>query len=156
MKSEQIDKISSLVTPLLQPLNAYLVEVSIRGERGSSVVEIFTDTDEGITADQCGEISRRLSEELDAHNLFAGRYRLEVSSPGLDRPMKLSRQYVKNIGREMKIVAAAGGSAATVTGILQTATEDSLALLTSEKQTVVVAMKDVREAYVLPRIKKRM
>lgn len=156
MKPELFDKISAIVTPILGPMKAYLVDVTLRGEGGSSVVEVYVDTDEGITADQCAVISRGLSEELDTQNVLTGRYRLEVSSPGLDRPLKLGRQFAKNIGRTLRVISVVDNGKVPVTGVLQNVTEASLTLLTAEKRSVCLELRNVSEAYVLPEFKKRV
>ena len=153
MKTELIDKISDIVTPFLQPAGAFLVSVNIRGERASSIVEIFADTDEGITADQCAAISRSVSQELDKENIIPGRYKLEVSSPGLDRPLLLPRQLKKNTGRQVKIISRASNPASEATGILQEVTDTFLTLLTSDKHTISIPFADISEAIVLPRFK---
>jgi ribosome maturation factor RimP len=156
MKPELFDKISAIVTSILGPMKGYLVDLNVRGESGSSVLEIYVDTDEGITADQCAVISRGLSLELDAQDILTGRYRLEVSSPGLDRPLKLGRQFAKNIGRTLRVISAMNDGKAPVTGVLQDVTEASLTILTAEKRSVSLALLNVQEAYVLPELKKRV
>ena len=156
VKPELFEKISDIVTPLIEPLNGYLVDLTMRGEGGSSVVEIYIDTDEGITADQCAEISRGISAELDRHAVLTGRYRLEVSSPGLDRPLKLGRQFAKNIGRTLKVVSDANSETITVTGILEGVSGVSLTISTPDQRSISLSLADVREAYVLPQIKKRV
>ena len=156
MKPELFDKISAIVTSLLGPMKGFLVDMNVRGESGSSVLEIYVDTDEGITADQCAVISRGLSTELDIQDILNGRYRLEVSSPGLDRPLKLGRQFAKNIGRTLRVISAVTDGKAPITGVLQDVTDASLTLMTAEKHAVSLALTNVQEAYVLPEIKKRV
>lgn len=68
-----------------------------------SKITVVVDGDNGVTIDDCGEISRQLSARLDAMNFGTGRYVLEVTTPGLDQPLKLKRQYAKNIGRVLKV-----------------------------------------------------
>ena len=68
-------------------------------------ISISADTDQGITIDQCGEISRILEENLDRDKED---FDLEVSSPGLSEPFKVLRQYIKNIGKEVDIVTVSG------------------------------------------------
>ncbi|MBC8043541.1 MAG: hypothetical protein IAF08_08850 [Rhizobacter sp.] len=101
----------------------YLVDVQIRGTAGTEVVEIFVDTDKGISLDWCHRLSRWLSEWMDAsaevEQMFTGEFRLEVSSPGVARPLMLSRQYPKNIGRRLKVkFKDAEGNYQTVEGKL--------------------------------------
>lgn len=69
----------------------------------SSKVQVFIDSDEAITFDRCRKMSRYLEEILDEKNFSGGKYVLEVSSPGIDRPLKMHRQFLKNVGRRLKL-----------------------------------------------------
>ncbi len=89
--------------PLLAPHDAFLVDVQVRNERGAKLVQIFVDTDAGIRIDQCAAISRDVAREFESHHLLEGKFHLEVSSPGIDKPLKLLRQYQKNTGRRFKV-----------------------------------------------------
>ncbi len=148
-----IENISGIASSILQTIDGYVVDVTIRGERGSSVVEVFVDTDQGITADQCAQVNRYVSLELDRLNLISGRYRLEVSSPGLDRPLKLGRQFKKNIGRQFRIISSGDNQKNTTEGILQDVNETTLTLVTKDKKEKFFALNNVQEAYVLPQFK---
>jgi ribosome maturation factor RimP len=144
------NELSGIVQPILDRLEAYLIEVRIRGDQGTKIIEIFADTDAGITADQLAEISREMSREIDQRDLIPGRFRLEVSSPGLQRPLKLQRQYKKNIGREVKVIFLADGVKKIDTGILSEVS-DAFIVLKKEDVPVSIRTDDVQEAYVLPR-----
>ncbi len=85
----------------------YLVDVELKHGQGEDIVQVFADTDQGIRIDQCKALSRMISEAFETDTglsqLFPGKYRLEVSSPGLARPLRLERQYQKNIGRLLHV-----------------------------------------------------
>ena len=66
-------------------------------------IGVFIDGDEGVSLDTCTQISRILESILDAEPTLGGIYELEVSSPGVSRPLKFLRQYLKHIGRTLKI-----------------------------------------------------
>ena len=151
MKTELFGQISKSIAPTLESIGGYLVDLDTRGEVGTTVLEVFIDTDKGITADECAAVSRSLSTEIEKLNIFTGRYRIEVSSPGLERPLKLQRQFRKNIGRQLKIVTNANNE--SLTGILKEVTENSLTLLTGENNVVQLELNSIRETYVLPRFK---
>jgi ribosome maturation factor RimP len=89
------------------------------------------DGDKGITIDDCTEVSRKLSEELDALDLISDNYTLEVGTPGLDQPLKLKRQYIKNVGRELKVLRK---DKSTVQGLLIKADEDKIVLQANVKE----------------------
>ncbi len=83
----------------------FLVEVLQAGDRKYRVV---VDSDSGLTIDQCAEISRYLEFYLDSEDWIPDNYELEVSSPGLEQPLKLFRQYKKNVGREVEVTLLDG------------------------------------------------
>src|SRR5208283_2238307 len=151
LKMALIENISEMASTILQSIDGYLVDVTVRGERGGSIVEVFVDTDNGVTADECAQINRYVSSEIEKQNLISGRYRLEVSSPGLDRPLKMVRQYKKNIGRQIKIVSSVDDQKSE--GVLQNVNDTTLTLTTKEKLEKSFALNDIREAYVLPQFK---
>lgn len=82
----------------------FVVDVWVSGHRSDAKVTVYIDGDEGVSIDTCAKVSRELSRKLDENELFDGKYTLEVSSPGLSHPLKLRRQYVNNIGRQVKIL----------------------------------------------------
>jgi len=85
----------------------YLVDMDIKHGQGEEIISIFLDTDRGIDIDQCKNISRLIADTFESDpsvsERLTSKYRLEVSSPGLARPLKLVRQYKKNIGRLLQV-----------------------------------------------------
>lgn len=78
--------------------DCFLIDIVTNGTK----IQVFLDADEALTFRRCQRMSRYLEPILDEANYLGGKYILEVSSPGVDRPLKLLRQYVKNIGRNIK------------------------------------------------------
>ena len=79
--------------------------VDIQLSKGKTpTLAIKVDTDQGISLDQCVQISRALGKELEEEEWMDFAYRLEVSSPGVGFPLKLHRQYPQNIGRKLKVL----------------------------------------------------
>ena len=87
-----------------------VIDIVFRGDRQSAVVEIFIDAEQGITTEVCADVSREVTAMIEAEGLLAGSYRLEVSSPGADRPLRFPWQYRKHFGRwlEVKLRSAEG------------------------------------------------
>ena len=102
----------------------FFVSVKVSGD---NKITIAADTDQGITIDECGEISTKLEEAL---NRDQEDFELEVSSPGLTEPFKVLRQYTKNIGKTVDITLADGNK---IDGVLLSADNDGITI----KQTVV-------------------
>ena len=100
-------KIEELAAPLMAPIDAFIVDVQIRPGDRRKIIQLFVDTDAGITIDQCASLSRSLGEALEIQGAIADPYILEVSSPGLERPLKNLRQYRKNLGRMFRVRCAA-------------------------------------------------
>jgi len=84
-----------------------LVHVEARRESGGMVLRLFIDREGGVTLDDCARVSRQVSAELDADDPLPGRYTLEVSSPGLDRPLSKDRDFQRFSGQTVRIVTAA-------------------------------------------------
>jgi len=104
--SGQVSLISNKVQEILKEENGYfLVEISVRP--GNSI-KIYVDADKGATIDRLSGINRKLRRWLEEDIYPAGDFSLEVSSPGLDEPLKLDRQYVKNIGRQVDVLQMDG------------------------------------------------
>jgi ribosome maturation factor RimP len=82
---------------------AHLIDFVQRGDRGRQVFEVYIDTEQGTTSELCADVSREITAALDAAKLATRDYRLEVSSPGIDRPLKFPWQYRKHLGRAITL-----------------------------------------------------
>jgi ribosome maturation factor RimP len=101
---EIVDEIKNIVAEKLTGSNQFLVDVIVKGHKGPQKVLVVIDSDKGVTIDECADLSRELSKAFDETQLFNHSYMLEVSTPGLDQPLRLKRQYLKNVGRGVRIV----------------------------------------------------
>ena len=95
--------ITEMAASLLKEPHLFLVDVVISGNRVQKKVVVIIDGDEGATIEDCAKLSRSLSAKLDEDEIIPEKYTLEVSTPGVDFPLKLKRQYKKHIGRGFKI-----------------------------------------------------
>lgn len=102
------EHLEALLNPMLEDGRLFIVNILIKPSKTSQKVSILVDSDEGITIQECTSISRRLAKQLEEMDLFADAYTLEVSSPGLDQPLTLVRQYRKNLGRNVKVTLKSG------------------------------------------------
>jgi ribosome maturation factor RimP len=141
-------RFEEIVRPVVEGLNAYVIDVTVRGERGGSVAELFVDSDAGVTTELCEAISKELAGTLDASNLFQGRYYLVVSSPGIERPLKFPRQYPKNIGRSLTVKVRNGTSTETVRGTLMEAGADRILLGLPDEARRTIRFDDIAESRV--------
>ncbi|KAA0988891.1 ribosome maturation factor RimP [Dyadobacter aurulentus] len=119
------ENLEVLLAPLLQDGDCYLVDIITKPSKVSQKITILVDSDEGITIQQCTSISRRLAKQLEELDLITEAYTLEVSSPGLDQPLVLPRQYKKNVGRNLKITLKTGE---VISGTLTDADEQQISI----------------------------
>ena len=119
------EQIESLLNPYLEEGKYFIVDIQIKASRASQKIMILLDSDEGITIQECADISRSLDQELEAADSVETSYTREVSSPGLDQPLRLPRQYQKNVGRNLKVTLTTGQ---ILTGTLVEVKEGSIVL----------------------------
>lgn len=86
----------------------FVVDVVTKAATGKQKILVLLDGDDGVNIDDCASLSRQLGHYLEENEVLAHAYILEVSSPGLDHPIKLPRQFKKNIGRNFKLVLKDG------------------------------------------------
>jgi ribosome maturation factor RimP len=108
INATQLEAITRMIGTIIADDPSYfLVEVKIKPTNN---VKVFLDGDSGISIRKCAEYNRALYKLLEESDLFpGGDFSLEVSSPGLDEPLKLDRQFQKNIGREVEVFTLDGG-----------------------------------------------
>ncbi len=119
-----VEKIKDLANAHVKDPAQFVVDVVLSKHKPYKVTVIL-DGDNGITIDDCSLLSRALSEDLDTIDLIKDNYTLEVGTPGLDQPLKLKRQYAKNVGRELKVHQK---DKTIVTGLLTEIDEDKIVL----------------------------
>lgn len=120
----QIQAIESKMEALIsaEP-GLFLVEVKIKPTNN---IKVFIDGDQGVSIEKLVQFNRKLYKDIEENNMFPnGDFSLEVSSPGLDEPLKLHRQYVKNIGRFVEVTETEGSKKE---GKLVQATEQAITL----------------------------
>jgi ribosome maturation factor RimP len=89
-------------------------------------IKVFLDADDGITIEKCTVVNKALYKYIEESGLFAdGNFSLEVSSPGVDEPLKLHRQYKKNTGRKVEVLLNDGNK---IEGTLRDATDDAIVI----------------------------
>lgn len=95
--------VEALVRPVVESAGLELWEVTFRKEEGRMVLRVTVDRDGGVDVDTISETSERLSRRLDLEDFGRGRYQLEVSSPGLERPLRQPRHFQRSVGEQVKV-----------------------------------------------------
>ncbi len=98
-----IERVKELIANYLEEYSIELVDITYRREQGGMVLRLIVDKAGGINLKECEELNNYLSETLDKENTINERYLLEVSSPGLDRPIRTDRDFERAMGREIDI-----------------------------------------------------
>ena len=97
------EKIEKIALPLLNAMDADLVELNVCRHRSSLTIQILADKKQGgITINECSKLNREIGDAIEGENLITGRYILEVSSPGLDRPLRTTKDFLRVVGREVR------------------------------------------------------
>jgi ribosome maturation factor RimP len=143
------DQISELVTPAVSDLGFYLEDVHVATPGSHRIVTCIVDGDASLNLDQVTSVSRVISELLD-EAAFMGEtpFTLEVTSPGVDRPLTQPRHFAKNVDRLLKIIKLDGSE---ITGrILSNTDTDVTFTVTVKKETVeeTVSLADIKRAVV--------
>lgn len=144
------NKIIELTTSVLENTDLFLVDLELKGHKGSRTLWVYVDSEKGgVNLDECAKISEELGFLLDAHDVIAGHYRLNVSSPGLDKPLKDKRQYFNKIGRNASITYNVNQEQKKVKGEIKDFTGDQLLLEKKDGGTETIFFDDIIETKIL-------
>ena len=97
------NEIAELIKPAIESEGFDLVEIKLALYKANSRLQIFIDSDNGVTIDDCANVSRILEPMIDAANMFKYGYTIEISSPGLDRPLSTARDVRRRVGEKVEI-----------------------------------------------------
>ncbi|MBO4997196.1 MAG: ribosome maturation factor RimP [Lachnospira sp.] len=104
MNKREIEvKTEQLVTPIVEEQHFELVDVEYVKEGSNWYLRVYVDKENGIDIDDCVMVSRALEAKLDEEDFIADAYILEVSSPGLTRPLKKEKDFIRNMGRRVEV-----------------------------------------------------
>lgn len=140
--------LTRVVEPLVTAEGFDLIEIKLARFKRSYRVQVFVDIDGGVTIDHCAHLSGVIGAALDVVDMIAGAYILEVSSPGLDRPLRSARDFRRKLGSRVEILTLIDGRETTVTGTL-TGMEDDAITLTDDDGPRIVALADIRQGKVI-------
>ncbi len=122
------EEIQSFVEPIIEEHGAELVEIALKGSKRNQILVLYVDRPGGITINECARISRAIlkTDELDL--LLGSHYRLEVSSPGMDRPLKTLHDFERTVGRYLAVQFQDEKGLHTLKGDLKAADETGIVL----------------------------
>jgi ribosome maturation factor RimP len=142
-------KIQEICEQVVQSEGFFFIDLTIRGQRDRKVIEVFIDAPGDLSVNDCAAVSRKIGDALEAQELLDDVSRLDVSSPGVDRPLKFLLQYPKHIGRILEIqYAEEGKPVEMVQGRLQDVTGELLLLTKKDRSQLVVNFSSIKTAIV--------
>ena len=145
-------KLEQLIKPVVEAQGAFLVDVTVGNDRRVKILEIFIDTETGVTAELCAAISREVAPILDESSDFSGPYNIVVSSPGLDRPLKLPQQYRRNLGRNVSVAYETATGKQKVSGELIEVQPNFISIRPADADDPLqIPFEGIKETLVIPR-----
>ncbi len=151
-KEDTCTQVTGIARPILDSLGLELVDMEFGRVGRDAVLRIFIDKEGGVMLDDCAEFSRELSLILDVEDVIACNYSLEVSSPGLDRPLKKQADYDRFVGRLVKIrtyqpfMDDSGNKRKTFLGKLDGLVDGVVRMTLNEGQTASIPLDRVAKA----------
>lgn len=138
------ETVINIAKPIAEGLGLVLVDVEFVREGKDWYLRVYIDKDGGVTLDDCEAVSRPLSDKLDKLDPIPQAYLLEVSSPGVERPFKTSRDFEKAIGENVRVkLYKAINGRKTIDGILEKYDGETVTILTDEDVREIYQLKDI-------------
>ncbi len=138
-----LDTVEPLINEKIESLGLELYEIKFIRAGSHSILRIFIEKDGGIGVDDCESASRAVSEILDEIDFHSGKYTLEVSSPGIDRPLTTEKDFSRMVGKSLKLrVEGEKGRAKTVNGTL-TSFDNGILVIKEKKGTIEIPFESV-------------
>jgi ribosome maturation factor RimP len=154
-KEEIVEKVRAIAAPLAAGEGLELVDVELAGARGRTTLRLYIDRDGGVSLDDCTSVSRAVSAALDVEDPIQGAYDLEVSSPGLDRPLRTPEHFTRYAGEQVRVKAYGPipelENRKTFAGTLS-GFEDGRAVIDVDGKVFRVPLEQIAKAHVEPRL----
>jgi ribosome maturation factor RimP len=128
-----MQELESLIEECISKQGVHLIDLVMRGEGKDKLVELYVDSEQGVTTDICSKISREVDGLIGTVGVVKGSYRLSVSSPGITRPLKYSWQYKKHIGREFEVKVQSQEGIRSIVGKLESMDDRAIVLAIGKK-----------------------
>ncbi|MPZ92477.1 MAG: ribosome maturation factor RimP [Actinobacteria bacterium] len=143
-----LEEVSDLAESVVRRRSLSLWDVEMGGSKGSRIVRVYVDGDDGVDLDTVAEVSEEISRGLDLRDPIEGRYTLEVSSPGLERSLKRPEHYARSVGKQVivKTKSRMVGDSHRVDGTILDARDESVTLRTDQQEEVDVPYEEVKSA----------
>lgn len=143
-REEYESRTEALLMPIMEELDFELVDVEYVKEGGSWYLRAFIDKEGGITVNDCEVVARRMNDLLDEQDFIDDSYIFEVSSPGLGRPLKKEKDYIRSMGKKLEIrTYRAVNRQKEFYGILTAYTADTVTITTDDDEELTFQKKEI-------------
>jgi ribosome maturation factor RimP len=148
MKIEEIQqKVTELIGPVITDMGIDLIDIELKRMGGKALLRVYIDREEGVTIDDCEQVSREISSVLDVEDPIPYSYVLEVSSPGLDRPLKKPEDFIRFKGNTVRVITREPiGKQTFFIGSLAKATDSDIVLLLPRDREVTITYDNISGA----------
>lgn len=141
------EKIEKIVNPVINSMGVWLEEIELKKQGRRFLLRIFVDKEGGVSLDDCERVSREIEAQLDVEDTIPGSYILEVSSPGLDRPLRRPEDFRRFKGNLARIVTSRSIDNQTFfIGEIVDAGDEGIVLLLPGEKRVNIEYKDISKA----------
>lgn len=141
------EKIAHIARETAEKNGFFLVDLILRGTPKNRVIEVYVDGEGNVSAEDCALISREINSQVEG--LIESSYRLDVSSPGVDRPLKFIKQYPKNINRKFEVSYSENNETKKLVGKLISVDSDELTFQTNNQEQKKINFNNIKKAKVL-------
>jgi len=149
--SSRLDKLHELLAPVVQALGYQCWGIEFLAQGRHSLLRVYIDQENGIAVEDCEAVSRQISAVLDVEDPISGEYNLEVSSPGMDRPLFNAAQFAAYVGSEVKIrLTAPLDGRRNLQGVITAANDEEVQVTGVEGQNWHLPLVSIDKANVVP------
>lgn len=131
------ENIKEIVSKVVERNGFFLIDLILRGTEHKRVIEVFIDGEKDISAEDCATVSREIESQLKDLLAKHPDFRLDVSSPGIDRPVKFLKQYIKHVNRKFDISYRSGEEIKKLSGKLASIDGDYLTFISNNKEVII-------------------
>ncbi|HLC17170.1 MAG TPA: ribosome maturation factor RimP [Thermodesulfovibrionia bacterium] len=148
MKTELVkEKLSEILKPLIEDMGYSLFDIAYFRGKNRAILRIYIEKESGVTIDDCEKVSREVGSLLDLEDIIPSSYMLEVSSPGIDRPIRCHDDFKKALGKKVRIVTIEPIDKQTFfLGRVEATVEDEIELLLTKDKRVRIPYKNISKA----------
>ncbi len=139
-------ELEEIIVPVLEELGIDLVELKLLGAGNKTILRIYVNEVGGITLDRCTQASRAISDILDRKDPIPSRYILQVSSPGIDRPLHTEREYFHHLDKKISVVYQEGEEEQKLTGVIKDVKDGAVTLVDDREQTITLDISKIKIA----------